>query len=195
MAESMTADDARYAEMFDTTKQDANRGIEDRDYSDALNALRERGPVLKGSPRELLGLPEIDEGHFTGPKREQWTLLSFAACERGFRENTTFSSAIMKESAGIQMIGKTILEMVGPEHKRYRAVGQPLFLRPRVLDWWKRRWIDEAADEVLDRLEGRDRAELNLDVCARMPMSVVTRAIGLDGQDALEFRKHLNDST
>lgn len=196
MADTLTADDARYAEMFDTTKQEANYGVEQaRDYTADLNGLRERGPVLKGSPRELLGLPEIHEGAYNGPERENWTVTSFHACERAFRENLTFSSEIMKESAGIQMIGRTILEMVGPEHKRYRAVGQPLFLRPRVLDWWKRRWIDEAAETLLERLEGRKTADLNLELCARMPMYVVTRAIGLEGADALEFRKHLNDST
>lgn len=196
MVNALTAEDERYAEMFDTAKQDANKGLEtDRNYVAELNALRERGPVQKGSPRALLGLPEIDEGHYIGPKREQWTLFSYAACERGFRENLTFSSAVMKESRGIQAIGRTILEMVGKEHKAYRAVGQPLFLRPRVLDWWKRRWIDEAADALLDRLLDRETADLNLELCARMPMYVVTRAIGLEGEDALTFRRHLTDST
>ena len=85
--------------------------------------------------------------------------------------------------------------MVGKEHKAYRAVGQPLFLRPRVLDWWKRRWIDEAVAALLDRLEGRDAVDLNLELCARLPMYVVTRAIGLEGEDALTFRRHLTDST
>jgi cytochrome P450 len=195
MADMLTAEDTRYAEMFDTTRQDANQGVEDRDYSDGLNALRERAPVLRGSPRELLGLPEVDQAHYSGPVRENWTLLSYAACERGFRENLIFSSEGYKESAGISAIGNTILNMIGKEHKAYRAVGQPLFLRPRVLDWWKRKWIDDAADEVLGRLEGRATAELNLDLCARMPMHVVTRAIGLDGEDALQFRMDLTDST
>lgn len=196
MADTLIAEDERYAEMFDTTKQDANKGLEtDRSYVAELDALRAQAPVMKGSPRALLGLPEIDEHHYIGPKREQWTLLSYAACERGFRDNQTFSSAIMKESRGISAIGTTILEMGGKEHKAYRAVGQPLFLRPRVLDWWKRRWIDEAADALLDRLHGRAAVDLNLELCARMPMYVVTRAIGLEGEDALTFRRHLNDST
>jgi cytochrome P450 len=196
MADTLTAEDERYAEMFDTTKQDANQGLEsDRNYVAELNALRDVAPVMNGSPRALLGLPEVDEAHYIGPKREQWTLFSYAACERGFRENLIFSSEIYKESAGITAIGNNILNMVGPEHKRYRAVGQPLFLRPRVLDWWKRRWIDEAADSLLERLEGRETADLNLELCARLPMYVVTRAIGLEGEDALTFRRHLTDST
>jgi cytochrome P450 len=196
MADTLTAEDERYAEMFDTAKQDANKGLETaRNYVAELDALRDRAPVMKGSPRTLLGLPEIDHLHSIGPAREPWTLLSYAACERGFRENLTFSSAIMKESRGISAIGTTILEMVGKEHKAYRSVGQPLFLRPRVLDWWKRRWIDDAAAALLDRLDGQTAVDLNLELCARLPMYVVTRAIGLDGEDALTFRRHLTDST
>jgi cytochrome P450 len=195
MADTLTAEDERYAEMFDTTKQDANEGLQDRNYVEALNALREQAPVMKGSPRTLLGMPEVADAHHVGPPREAWTLLSYTACERGFRENLTFSSEIYKESAGITAIGNNILNMVGKEHKAYRAVGQPLFLRPRVLDWWKRRWIDDAADALLDRLEGRETADLNLELCARMPMYVVTTAIGLEGDDALTFRRHLTDGT
>ena len=192
--DTMTSDDPRYKRMFDVNTTHANAGVEqDRDYSDDLDGLRERAPVLKGSPRELLGLPEVHGAHEV--ERENWTLLSYAACERGFRENLTFSSAVLKESAGIRKIGPTILEMTGKQHKSYRAVAQPLFLRPRVLDWWKRRWIDDAVDALLDRLEGREGADLNIELCARLPMYVVTRAIGLEGMDALGFRDHLTRST
>jgi cytochrome P450 len=192
--DTLTAEDPRFAKMFAVQQEMANSGISlERDYSEDLNRLRERAPVLKGSPRELLGLPEVEGAFDIG--RENWTLLSFAACERGFRENLTFSSEIMKESRGIQAIGPTILQMVGKEHKANRAVPQPLFLRPRVLDWWKRRWIDDAVDALLDRLAGRDAADLNLELCARLPMYVVTRAIGLEGTDALSFREHLSRST
>ncbi len=193
-ADTMTSDDPRYARMFDVNTTHANVGVvQDRDYSDDLDALRDRAPVLKGSPRQLLGLPPVAGAHEV--EREEWTLLSYHACERGFRENLIFSSHIMKESAGIRKIGPTILEMVGKEHKAYRSVAQPLFLRPRVLDWWKRRWIDDAVDALLDRLQGRDSADLNLELCARLPMYVVTRAIGLEGEDALGFRDHLTRST
>lgn len=195
MADTLTAEDERYAEMFDTAKQDANQGTDDCNYVEAMNALREKGAVQHGSLRGLLGVAEIDEAHYIGPPRENWTLFSYAACERGFRENLTFSSEIYKESAGIVAVGNNILNMVGKEHRAYRAVGQPLFLRPRVLDWWKRRWIDEAVAALLYRLEGRDAVDLNLELCARLPMYVVTRAIGLEGEDALTFRRNLTDST
>ena len=185
---------SRLSEMFTVQKQASSVGLDvERDYSDATNALRESHAVARGSPRELLGLPDVG-----GPypvERENWTLLSFAACERGFRENLTFSSEIMKESAGIKAVGPTILQMIGKEHKRNRAVAQPLFLRPRTLDWWKPRWINEAVDSLLTPLEGQARADLNLELCAWLPMFVVTRALGLEGTDELSFRHHLTRST
>ncbi|MBW8783692.1 MAG: cytochrome P450 [Novosphingobium sp.] len=195
MADTITADDERYAEMFSVADQDANRGVEDRDYSGALNALRERGPVLKGSPRALLGLPDVHDAHYLGPPRETYTLLSYHSCERGFRENLIFSSEVYKESSGIDAIGPNILAMIGQEHRSYRAVGQPMFLRPRVLDLWKRRWIDDAVAMLLDRLHGRDAVDLNMELCARLPMYVVTRGIVTDAADALHFREHLTRST
>jgi len=192
--DSLTSDDPRYAKMFDVRKESANVGVNvERDYTDDLNALRDKAPVVQGSPRSLLGLPEVEGGFDTG--RENWTFLSYRACERGFRENLTFSSEIYKESAGLRLIGSTILNMVGKEHRRYRAVAQPLFLRPRVLDWWKPRWIDETVATLLDRLLDRDAVDLNLELCARLPMYVVTRAIGLEGTDALGFREHLTRSS
>lgn len=191
---TLTADDPRYREMFDV-KQDAKKqGIQvETEYTDEMNRLRETAPVMKGSLRYLLGLPEVPGTQTV--VREDYTLFSFSACERAFRENLIFSSEIMKDSTGIQKIGPTILQMVGDEHRRNRAVPQPLFLRPKVMNWWKHRWIDGTVDTLLDRLQGQATADLNMDLCARLPMYVVTRAIGLEGQDALNFREHLTRST
>ncbi|PLK26963.1 cytochrome P450 [Novosphingobium sp. TH158] len=198
MAQAGTIDresqQARLIEMFSVQSQAGNAGLDtDRDYSEAINALREAGTVQKGSPRSLLGLPEID-GSIT-VERENWTLLGFEACERGFRENTVFSSEIMAESASLKVIGPTIIQMIGKEHKRNRAVAQPLFLRPRTLDWWKPNWIDEAVESLLKPLEGRSRADLNLELCAWLPMWVVSRSLGLAGTDELDFRFHLTRSS
>ncbi|MBU6266097.1 MAG: cytochrome P450 [Sphingomonadales bacterium] len=181
-------------EMFQVRNQSSSAGIVmDVDYSDATNALREKHAVAKGTPRSLLGLPPLPmQGEI---EREPYTVLSFAACERVFRENMTFHSDVVAEGDGIKAIGPTILQMVGKEHKRNRAVAQPLFLRPRTLDWWKKRWIDEAVDSLLDPLMGKPASDLNLDLCAWLPMFVVTRSLGIEGNQELEFRHHLTRST
>src|SRR5262249_20064286 len=62
-------------------------------------------------------------------------------------------------------------------------------------NWWKPRWIQEAVDSLLDRLVGREVADLNVELCARLPVYIVTRGMGLDGDDALTFRTNLLHAT
>ena len=181
---SLLSDNPRYAEMFDVDKVDANSGVDPtRDYTEDMNRLREAGAVHEGTLRELLGVPEMVS--MLGPPRKNMTFFSYRACEIGFRENQLYSSEGYNESAGVRTIGTTILSMVGKPHKRLRSAAQPLFKRPKVLDWWNKRWIEETVDVLLDQIRDRETADLNTDLCARLPMATVTRAIGLEGEDVL----------
>jgi cytochrome P450 len=194
LLETLLEDDPRYAKMFAIEGETRNNGIDGaRDYTADLNALRDASSIHKGSLRELVGVPDIPGS--MGPPRQAYSFLSYRACEIGFRENLIFSSEGYNESPGIQMVGKTILSMVGKPHRRLRATAQPLFKRPKVVDWWNKRWTEETVDALLDRLRGRDNADLNSELCARLPMAVVTRAFGLEGADALSFRYYLNRSS
>lgn len=191
---SLLSDNPRYAEMFAVDKEGANSGVDPtRDYTDEINALREKAAVQPGTLRSLVGLPEV--AHSYGPERENYTFFSYRACEIGFRENLLFSSEGYNESPGVRTIGPTILSMVGKPHRRLRSAAQPLFKRPKVLGWWNKRWIEETVDALLDRLIGEEAVDLNPELCARLPMATVTRAIGLEGEDVLEFRHNLNRAT
>jgi cytochrome P450 len=194
MSQALTADDPLYGELFDAAKEAAasNNGEVYGDLSPAMDALRDRAPVQKGSLRALLELPQH---HIYDQEREHYTLFSFAACDLALRENLIFSSEGYKESPGVRSMGHVILSMVGDEHRRYRATAQPMFIQPRAMSWWKKNWIDEIVDTLLDRLVGRETADLNLELCARLPMHVVTRGIGMSGDNALYFRDHLLRAT
>lgn len=190
---SLMSDNPRYKEMFDVNTQTANAGADlEKDYTDDMNRLRDEAPVHKGSLRELLGVPESP---FSPIKRDNYTFFSYRACEIGFRENLIFSSEGYKESPGVATVGTTILSMVGKPHKRLRSAAQPLFKRPKVLNWWNKRWIEETVDALLDRLLAEDAVDLNFELCARLPMATVTRAIGLEGEDVIEFRYQLDRAT
>jgi cytochrome P450 len=190
---SLMSDNPRYKEMFDVNTQTANSGADlDKDYTDDMNRLRDAAPVQKGSLRELLGVPESP---FSPVKRENYTFFSYRACEIGFRENLIFSSEGYKESPGVSTVGTTILSMVGKPHKRLRSAAQPLFKRPKVIDWWNKRWIEETVDALLDRLLDEEAVDLNFELCARLPMATVTRAIGLEGENVIEFRYQLDRAT
>jgi cytochrome P450 len=194
MSQMLTADDPLYGELFDAAKEAAasNNGEVYGDLTPAMNALRDKAAAQKGSLRELLGVPELDHHEV---RREHYTIFSFAACDRAFRDNLLFSSEGYLESPGVRSMGKVILSMVGDEHRRYRAAAQPMFIRPKAMTWWKENWIDEIVDTLLDRLVGRESADLNLELCARLPMHVVTRGIGMSGDKALYFRDHLLRAT
>jgi len=190
---SLVSDNPRYKEMFDLNKQTANEGVDmARDYTEDMNRLRDASPVHKGSLRELLGVPEMP---FSDIKRDSYTFFSYRACEVGFRENLIFSSEGYNESAGVRTVGKTILSMVGKPHKRLRSAAQPLFKRPKVLNWWNKRWIEETVDVLLDQLLDEEATDLNTQLCARLPMATVTRAIGLEGENVIEFRYQLDRAT
>jgi cytochrome P450 len=194
MTTTLVSDDPRYGEMFDVAREAASSGGHVfGDLTPAMNALREKAPVLKGSLQELLNLPEV-HAMYDRP-REHYTLLTFALCNRALRENLLFSSEVYRESPGVRQMGHTILAMIGEEHRRYRSMVQPMFLRPKAIGWWKPNWINEAVDNLLDRLVGREVADLNLELCARLPVYIVTRGMGLSGEDALSFRHHLLRAT
>lgn len=66
-----------------------------------------------------------------------------------------------------------------------------MFLKPAALNWWKTNWIDETVDTLLTHIGRMDRADLNTEFCARLPLHVVSRGVGLRAEDALSFRTHL----
>jgi cytochrome P450 len=193
LEDALFSDNPEYQAMFDVDRQGINAGSEQgKDYTDELNAVAARGAVQEGSMRSHLGL---EGGTFDMKGAERiFTFYSYRANEIGWRENTLFSSEGYQRMSVVQMIGPTILSMVGKQHKRLRATAQPLFKRPRVLGWWNARFVQDTVDVLLDRIaaSGDNRVDLNANLCAPLPMAVVTRAIGLEGTSVIDFRFHLH---
>ena len=85
------------------------------------------------------------------------------------RENQVFSSTFY---AGLvtQIFGaRTILEMVGAEHRRYRAPAEPAF-SPKRAQWWIDGWIAYARRRGVSGFERNGHAELNAELCSRIPL-------------------------
>lgn len=189
MNDALLAKDQRYEKLFDVTAEaEAMGNAVPFDLNAAMNDLRRRGPVLEGSLRDLLGLEGRNPYQI---ERPTFTALSFAACERVFRENELFTSFAYNDMPGFANMGTILLNKVGDDHRRLRAATQSSFLRPTSLNWWRPNWIDETVAMLLDALGDADRTDLNLSLCARLPLHVVTRGVGLSGDDALDFRSHL----
>lgn len=193
MTDALTSNDPRYREMFDVKKEAVStHGAFHGDLTEKMNDLRNQAPVMHGSLQELLHLPKHQN---YDRERDHYTIFSFELCNRALRENLLFSSESMNESPSVRQMGDIILTMIGDKHRRYRSMVQPMFLRPKAINWWKPNWIDEAVDNLLNRMSGWDGADLNLELCARLPVYIVTRGMGLAGENALNFREHLLKST
>jgi cytochrome P450 len=194
MTSTLTAEDERYADLFDVVKEATDLGGQVfGDLTPGMNALRNEHPAMQGSLRELLKLPPAPHTMYEN-ERPHYTVLNYELCNRALRENLLFSSEVYEESPGVRQLGKVILKMVGDEHLRYRKMVQPMFIRPRAINWWRKNWIENSVTALLDRLETMDKSDLNLDLCARLPVSIVTQGMGLNGDDALTFRVHLQKS-
>jgi len=187
----LIADDSYYEELYDVRREAEHAGnFVEGDMNPAMNALRERAPVQKGFLRELLKLPH-HQRHVFAIGRQGYTAFTWDACNTAFRDHERFSSRVMHtpSETGEQRLG--ILEMDEPQHRTFRATIQPMFLRPKTLTWWRDRFITEIVDTLIARIGQSDRAELNLQLCARVPVHTITRAIGMEGDDAIVFRQNL----
>jgi len=191
MADAVIAKDARYNEMFDVrTEARASGALIETDMNGAFNGFRDQAPVHKGYLRELMNLTDHHPRYATA--RPGYTAFSFEACNAAFRDNETFSSKLYLDMPVVQgTFGGSMLERVGGDHRRMRATAQPMFLKPQTLTWWRQRWIDDIVANLIEALKGDERADLNMQLCARMPVHTVTRGVGMDGADALEFRQAL----
>lgn len=185
--EVLLADDPLYRELYDVRKEaEAIGNLIERDVTPDIHALRAQAPVHVGRQRELLGLPHHDR-HVAAIGKQHYAVLSYEACEAAFREPKLFSSRV-SHSAPDDELTMSILEMDGPMHRAYRRTIQPRFLMLEAIDWWRKKTVDSIVGKLIERLQQRDRAELNIDYCARIPVYTITTAIGLEGDDALTFR-------
>jgi cytochrome P450 len=198
MSDVLTADDPLYEELYDVRREAMEFGnLVEEDMNPRMNALRERAPVQKGYLRELLGLPE-HQRHVGALGRTGYTSFSWAACNAAFRDHDRLTQGVYKprEAKGCPVEHRLgILEMDEPEHRAYRATIQPMFIKPQAMTWWRSRWINEIVGALVERLQGQDRAELNIQFCARIPVHTITRAVGMDGDNSLKFRTALMRSS
>lgn len=189
MTDVLIADDPLYEELYDVHNEAVEIGnLVEGDVNPAMCALRDRAPVQKGFLRDLMGLPAHHRnagaiGH------KGYTCFSFATCNQVFRDSETYSNHVYGDGSGAERMA--ILEMDGARHRGFRMTLQPMFIKPQTLTWWRKRWINEIVAALVENLKGRDRAELNLQVCARLPVHTVTRAIGMEGDESLVFRHAL----
>ncbi len=197
MNEILTAHDPLYEELYDVRREAEEAGnFVEGDMNPAMNALRDKAPVQAGFLRELLGMPAYQR-HAAAVGKQGFTCFSYDICDKAFRDYKTFSNRIMavEETPEGQPPRLGILEMDEPIHRAYRQTIQPKFSRPVAFKWWTENWVQGIVDALMHALQNESRAELNLQLCARIPVHTITKAVGMEGNDALNFRNALTRSS
>lgn len=196
-SETNVLDRARLRDMFDlrSSYNVFSGGAYRDDPYPAWHRLRGAAPIHAGTVHELTGfdgdamfhgLPEPDRPHFSA--------FSYAACNDAYRDEDVFASSPhaadgTPASGGIGVLN-TMLTMGGSEHRRYRALVQPSFV-PAKARWWMDNWIERTVHMLIDQFVDAGRAELNVDLCAAIPVLTITGSFGFAVDQALEVRAKL----
>lgn len=187
-AEILRDEDPRIAQIFDVeaeTRQSGSQVIEDP--FPALQRLLAAAPVHQGSLGELLGYGEVGAAFYL-PGKVIYSAFSFDAVSRALIENQTFSSAAYDLFDQSSAMRHAILNKVGAEHRRVRGAIQPLFSPELAASWWNEKVIKETVDTLVAKIETKRSANLFLELCARMPVHVVSAGFGIDPQEIVPFR-------
>ncbi|MDO7842141.1 cytochrome P450 [Sphingomonas immobilis] len=181
-------EDPRVSELFNVEADTIDSGsILIEDPFPALNRLREEAPVHKGALGDLMGY----EGyHFTNHLEgfPTYSAFTFAAVSKGLIDNKTFSSKAYYHLGTVAGLGESILNKSGADHRMIRGPIQPFFSPAEAQSWWNEKVIVETVETLIAKIEKKSSADLFLELCARMPVHVVSAGFGFDPDDIIPFR-------
>jgi cytochrome P450 len=115
------------------------------------------------------------------------TVLGYDECQFVLTHPDTFSSSIYEHIMG-PVMGRTLLELQGAEHRASRALVSPSF-RTTVLERWRSELVQVVVDELIDRFSPRGRAELVREFTFAFPVQVIARIMGLPRADYHRFQR------
>jgi cytochrome P450 len=113
------------------------------------------------------------------------TVHAYDAVREVFRRANTLSSEAGYDTFN-RAIGKSVVGMDEPEHRRIRLLLQPAFSRASV-ERWEGRIIQPIVDVQLLRIRPLGRADLYADVAPVIPVQTISVALGLPAEDQRQF--------
>jgi cytochrome P450 len=162
-------------------------GVVDDPYP-VYHRLRAAGAVQEGSLGLHLDLAAagIETPDLAAhPGRPCFWVYGYEECEEALRDTASFSSAWFVPLLDAT-VGHSIISMDEPEHRRLRILLQKAFSRAEIQRWQEEFFLP-IVDEHLDSIQRRGYAELLGEVCARIPIHAIIRALGLPVADRERF--------
>jgi cytochrome P450 len=164
---------------FDPAEMQGGLLMHVENVHERLREARERHRVMPGNP-----FAEINSGQ-VGDLGV--TVLGYDECQTVLTHPDTFSSSIYDQIMG-PVMGRTLLELEGAEHRASRALVSPSF-RTTLLERWRTDLVEVVVHELIDRFAPRGSAELAREFTFAFPVQVIARIMGLPRQDYLRFQR------
>jgi cytochrome P450 len=103
------------------------------------------------------------------------------------RDGETFSSRLFGPVMGIVM-GPSILQMDGAEHRSHRGIIGGAFRRQALVDW-ETSFIEPTVQSLIDAFAGRGDAELVRELTFHYPIQVIAKILGVPIEDYRTFAR------
>jgi cytochrome P450 len=166
------------ADEFDPAALQGGLLMQVENVHERLREARSRNRVMIGSPftetRQTLSSSGV-------------TVLGYDECQTVLTHPDTFSSSIYDTIMG-PVMGRTLLELQGAEHRASRALVSPSF-RAALLDRWRGELVEVVVHELIDSFAPRGQAELAREFTFAFPVQVIARIMGLPRQDYPRFQR------
>jgi cytochrome P450 len=161
-------------------------GVIDDPYP-LYDELRASGPVHEGTISGAFGIDGTPE-RLTWTDRRQFACYDWPTVDQVLRDPETYSSEWYEPTLGVN-IGRSMIQMGGPEHRRYRALVQPAFTR-REMERWQARWVEGAVGGILDELiAAGEPFDLYTELCAKVPVFTIASSFGVEPEDVPHFHE------
>ncbi len=166
-------------EQFDPAKLQDGLLMAVEDVHEKLRVAREKHRVMVGNPIVETSTQNLDVAGVT--------VLGYDECQTVLTDSDRFSSSIYEHIMG-PVMGKTLLEQEGDEHRASRALVSPLF-RAKLLERWRTELVEVVVHELIDRFASRGKADLVREFTFAFPVQVIARLMGLPREDYVRFQQ------
>jgi cytochrome P450 len=166
-------------EEFDPAKLQGGLLSAVENVHEKLRVAREKHRVMVGNPIVETPAQNLDMAGVT--------VLGYDECQTVLTHPENFSSSIYEHIMG-PVMGKTLLEQEGDEHRASRALVSPLF-RAKLLERWRTELVEVVVHELIDRFAPRGKADLVREFTFAFPVQVIARLMGLPREDYVRFQQ------
>jgi cytochrome P450 len=143
-----------------------------------------KGPVQRGEVRsDLWGL----SADMTQTNENRFMVFDYDDIREVLSNTDHFSNSAYLDGLG-QTFGRSITTMDPPEHNRYRAIFQKVFL-PHTVASWADEFIDPVIHDLIDKFEHNGRAELMAEFVSKFPFEIIYRQLRLPPGEGEIFHK------